>query len=134
MTRKAFVSGCYDMLHSGHVEFFREASAYGDLYVALGSDRTVQDLKGRLPVNNEAERLFMVKSVSYVKDAFISKGSGMLDFAAELRAIRPDFLIVNEEGNLDEKRRLCAELGIEYVILHRKPYKTLPWRSTTALR
>ncbi len=134
MTKKAFVSGCYDMLHSGHVEFFREASTYGDLYVALGSDRTVHDLKGRPPVNNEVERLFMVKSVSYVKDAFISKGSGMVDFEAELRTIRPDFLIVNEEGNLDEKRRLCAELGIEYVILHRKPYETLPWRSTTALR
>jgi cytidyltransferase-like protein len=134
MTKKAFVSGCYDMLHSGHVEFFREAYTYGDLYVALGSDKTVHDLKGRPPVNNEVERLFMVKSVSYVKDAFISKGSGMVDFEAELRTIRPDFLIVNEEGNLDEKRRLCAELGIEYVILHRKPYETLPWRSTTALR
>ena len=33
-----FVSGCYDLLHSGHVEFFKEASQYGDLYVGLGSD------------------------------------------------------------------------------------------------
>ena len=41
MNKKAFVSGCFDMLHSGHVEFFRQASAFGDLYVALGSDRTI---------------------------------------------------------------------------------------------
>jgi cytidyltransferase-like protein len=134
MTKKVFVSGCYDMLHSGHVEFFREASAYGDLYVALGSDKTVYDLKGRLPVNDEAERLFMTQAVSYVKYAFISKGSGMLDFEGELREIKPDYLIVNEDGHLPEKRSLCAELGIEYVILNRKPYENMPARSTTALR
>ena len=33
MTKKVFVSGCYDLLHSGHVEFFQQASRYGDLYV-----------------------------------------------------------------------------------------------------
>jgi cytidyltransferase-like protein len=134
MTKKVFVSGCFDMLHSGHFEFFREASAYGDLYVALGSDKTVFDLKGRLPVNTELERLFMVKSVSYVKEAFISKGSGVLDFEEELRTIRPDYLIVNEDGHIPDKHRLCKELGIDYVILTRKPNKDMPEHSTTALR
>jgi len=134
MTKKVFVSGCYDMLHSGHVEFFREASAYGDLYVALGSDKTIYDLKGRLPVNDERERLFMVQAISFVKHAFISRGSGMLDFEGELREIQPDYLIVNEDGHLQEKRSLCEELGIEYVILSRKPFVDLPQRSTTLLR
>ena len=32
MKKKVFVSGCYDLLHSGHVEFFQQASLYGDLY------------------------------------------------------------------------------------------------------
>ena len=40
MTKKVFVSGCYDLLHSGHVEFFQQASRYGDLYVGIGSDAT----------------------------------------------------------------------------------------------
>lgn len=30
MKKKVFVSGCYDLLHSGHVEFFQQASQYGD--------------------------------------------------------------------------------------------------------
>ena len=29
---KVFVSGCFDVLHSGHIRFFEEASQYGDLY------------------------------------------------------------------------------------------------------
>jgi len=134
MIKKVLVSGCYDMLHSGHVEFFREASAFGDLYVALGSDKTVFELKGRLPANNEQERLFMVKAVSYVRDAFISQGSGILDFEQELRALIPDYLVVNEDGHIPEKDRLCRELGIEYVILNRKPHEGIPERSTTMLR
>jgi cytidyltransferase-like protein len=134
MTKKVFVSGCFDLLHSGHIAFFQEASRYGDLYVALGSDRTVYELKGRPPINSDAERLFMVRSISCVKDAFISKGSGMLDFLDELYEIRPDYLVVNEDGNIPDKRKLCEELGIEYVILKRQPEAGLTPRSTTALR
>ena len=100
MAKKVFVSGCFDMLHSGHVEFFSQAAKYGDLYVALGSDKTVFELKGRLPVNGEQERLFMVRSVSSVKDAFISRGSGILDFETELREIMPDYFVVNADGHI----------------------------------
>ncbi len=134
MAKKVFVSGCYDLLHSGHIAFFNEAATYGDLYVALGSDKTVYDLKGRTPVNTEAERLYMVKSVKCVKDAFISQGSGMLDFLAEFQAIQPDIFIVNEDGNTPDKQQLCEEYGVEYRILQRDPHPGLTARSTTALR
>ena len=67
MSKKSvFVSGCFDLLHSGHVEFFQRAAAFGDLTVALGSDKTVFDLKGRPPINSEEERRFMAGSVSCV--------------------------------------------------------------------
>ena len=131
---KVFVSGCYDLLHSGHIAFFQEAASYGDLYVAIGSDKTIYDLKGRVPVNNERERLFMVQSISCVKEAFISKGFGMLDFLAEFQEIKPDMLIVNEDGNTPDKQELCERMGVEYVILKREPYPGLMPRSTTALR
>lgn len=134
MGKKVFVSGCFDILHSGHVEFFYEAAQYGDLYVALGSDRTIFELKGRATVNSEQERLFMVKSVSFVKDAFVSRGSGILDFEVELREIMPDYFIVNADGHIPEKRDLCHKLGIEYIILERKPHPGFEARSTTQLR
>ena len=134
MTKKVFVSGCFDILHSGHIAFFEEASAYGDLYVALGSDKTVFNLKGRLPVNSEDERLFMVRSARSVKDAFVSQGSGMLDFLEEFKATQPDMMVVNADGHMPEKQELCEEYGVEYVVLQRIPHEGLPPRSTTALR
>jgi len=134
LAKKVLISGCFDLLHSGHVEFFREAAQFGDLYVAIGSDKTVFDLKGRTPVNNEQERVFMVKSVASVKDAFVSSGSGILDFEAEMRALKPDYFIVNADGHTPDKRDLCHHLGVEYIILERKPYPGLEARSTTQLR
>ena len=132
--KKAFVSGCFDMLHSGHVEFLQRAAAYGDLYVALGSDRTVFALKGRPPVNTEDERRFMMENVACVHQAFVSRGSGYLDFEPELRELRPDVFVVNEDGNTPAKRKLCEALGIEYVVLQREPHPGLAARSTTDLR
>jgi len=134
MTKKVFVSGCFDMLHSGHVAFFEEAATHGDLYVGIGSDRTINDLKGRRTINGELERLYMIRSLRFVKDAWINKGSGLLDFEEELRELLPDIFFVNEDGYTPDKQRICKELGIELVVSRRVPVNGLPPRSTTALR
>jgi cytidyltransferase-like protein len=131
---KVFVSGCFDLLHSGHIAFFEEASSYGDLYVAIGSDQTVFDLKGKTPINNQDERLFIVKSMRCVKDAFVSRGSGMLDFIEEFIELKPDYFIVNSDGDSQAKAKLCQEEGVQYIVLERKPHPGLQPRSTTALR
>ena len=132
--KKVFVSGCYDMLHSGHVAFFEEAAGYGDLYVGIGSDKTVYELKARKTVYTEDERLYMIKALRTVKDAWINKGSGVLDFLEELKTLQPDIFFVNTDGHSPAKKQLCKELGIEYIVSKRIPYGNLPVRSTTALR
>lgn len=134
MAKKVFVSGCYDLLHSGHIEFFRQAAAYGDLYVGIGSDATILGYKHHKTVYSEQERLFMVKSIRYVKDAFINSGSGVMDFVPNVDALKPDILVVNEDGGSEEKRRFCAERGIEYVVLKRDPHAGLIARSSTELK
>ena len=134
MRKKVFVSGCYDMLHSGHVAFFEEAAQYGDLYVGIGSDKTIADLKARKTINTDAERLYMVKALKAVKDAWINSGSGLLDFLDELHALSPDIYFVNSDGHTPDKEKLCRELGIEYIVSKRIPHGNLPIRSTTAMR
>lgn len=134
MAKKVFVSGCYDMLHSGHVAFFKEASQYGDLYVGIGSDATIEELKKRKTIYSEKERLYMVKAIRYVKDAYINRGSGMLDFLDTLDIVMPDVFVVNSDGGSDQKRELCKQRGIEYIELQRTPDAGLEARSTTSLR
>ncbi len=134
MQKKVFVSGCYDLLHSGHVAFFKEASQFGELYVGIGSDQTIEELKGRHTINSEQERLYMVKSVRHVTDAFINSGSGIMDFAQELSELKPDYFVVNEDGYSPAKKSMCDEMGIELKVLERIPDAGLPARSTTAIR
>ena len=132
--KKVFVSGCYDLLHSGHVEFFRQASQYGDLYVGIGSDKTIQALKGHKTMYSEPERLFMVRAIRYVKEAYINQGDGYLDFLPTLDLVHPDCLVVNEDGDREEKRQLCRERGMEYIVLKREPREGLEARSSTGLK
>lgn len=132
--KKVFVSGCYDLLHSGHVEFFRQASQYGDLYVGIGSDKTILHYKNHRTVYPEQERLFMVKSIRYVKDAVINSGDGVMDFVPTLDIIKPDILLVNSDGDSPDKRRVCEERGIEYIVLPRTPHEGLTARSSTDLK
>lgn len=134
MKPKVFVSGCYDLLHSGHVEFFRQAAEYGDLYVGIGSDETILHYKGHRTLWNEQDRLFMVKAIRYVKDAYINEGSGIMDFIPTVDFLKPDILVVNEDGASEEKRKFCEERGMEYVVLKRNPHVGLEAHSSTAIK
>lgn len=132
--KKVFVSGCYDMLHSGHVAFFEEAATHGDLYVGIGSDKTVHELKARKTIHTEDERLYMVRALKSVKEAWVNSGSGVLDFVEDMKRLQPDIFFVNSDGHTPAKEQLCRELGIQYIVSRRIPHGGLPVRSTTALR
>ena len=132
--KKVFVSGCYDLLHSGHVEFFRQASQYGDLYVGIGSDQTILGYKHHKTFYPEQERLFMVKSIKYVKDAYINQGDGIMDFIPTVDMVKPDIFVVNADGSNETKRKFCEERGIEYVVLERTPAEGLKARSSTDIK
>ncbi|MCL2105914.1 MAG: adenylyltransferase/cytidyltransferase family protein [Oscillospiraceae bacterium] len=132
--RKVFVSGCFDLLHSGHVAFLKTAASFGTLYVGVARDETIALLKNETPANTEAERLFMVRSLRYVKEAWLSAGLGFLDFEADVARLRPDILVVNDDGHSPEKEALCARLGIGYRVLPRVPEPGLPARSSSELR
>lgn len=133
-SKRVFVSGVFDLLHSGHVAFLNEASQFGKLHVGIGSDLTVFELKGRNSINSESERLYMIKALSCVSTAAINKGTGILDFIEDVKEQKPDIFIVNEDGHTYDKEQICRSLGIEYKVLRRIPYANLPARSTTSLR
>ena len=134
MNKKVFVSGCYDLLHSGHVEFFKQASQFGDLYVGIGSDATYLEYKHRKPMFPQEERLFMVSNIKFVKEAYINEGSGVIDFIPTLDIVQPDIFVVNAEGGSDAKRQLCEERGIQYIELERTPAEGLQARSSSSLK
>ena len=61
-------SGCFDILHVGHLEHLKKAKSYGDiLIVCLSNDEQIKALKGdNRPVNNYQDRLNLFKTIPYV--------------------------------------------------------------------
>jgi len=129
--KKVLVSGCFDLLHGGHIAFFKTASSYGDLYVSIGRDENLLLLKGKRPFFSEKERQYIVSSVKYVHEAFLATGKGMLDFEPDLARVKPDIFIVNHDGHTPDKEKLCKKAGVEYIVLERIPEEGLPARSSS---
>jgi cytidyltransferase-like protein len=133
--KKVIVTGCYDWLHSGHVRFFEEVSAYGDLYVIVGHDANIRLLKGEgHPLLPQEERRYMAGAIRHVTQALVSTGDGWLDAEPEIRMLKPDIYAVNEDGDRGGKREYCSRAGLEYLVLKRVPAPGLPPRSSTDLR
>lgn len=132
--KKVMVSGCFDLLHSGHVAFLEAAAELGELHVCLGNDENILQLKNRPVAQPQNERAYMVSALGCVHAVYIDKGMGKLDFLDELEQISPDIFVVNEDGHDLAKQELFESKGIEYVVLKRAPSQGLPVRSTTAIR
>jgi D-beta-D-heptose 7-phosphate kinase/D-beta-D-heptose 1-phosphate adenosyltransferase len=66
-----FTSGCFDLLHIGHLRSLEEARSYGDrLVVAVNSDASVRRIKGAsrpiIPMRQRAELLAALECVDWV--------------------------------------------------------------------
>lgn len=130
--KKVLVSGCYDLLHAGHVAFFKTAAQYGKLYVSVGRDENLLQLKGKKPYFTQEERVYMVGAVKYVTEAFVSSGMGMLDFEEDMKRLNPDIFVVNTDGYTEGKARICKENNVELMVLERIPEEGLAARSSSS--
>jgi len=131
--QNVLVTGSFDLLHSGHIFFLECASEFGRLYVGIGSDKSIEQLKDRPTVNKEDERLYMVMSIKGVEDAWVNGGMGLFDFFDDNLSFI-DILIVNKDQDFKEKRKWCRDRKIEYIVLDRKAKKGLPEHSSTEQR
>jgi len=70
--KTVLVTGVFDLLHQGHINFLKNAKNRGDyLLVGLESDERVSQLKGKdRPIENIKIRLNKIASLRYVDFAF----------------------------------------------------------------
>jgi D-beta-D-heptose 7-phosphate kinase/D-beta-D-heptose 1-phosphate adenosyltransferase len=63
-----FTNGCFDIVHLGHVEYFRFAKRQGDiLVVAVNTDDSIRRLKGpKRPIIPEADRISVLEELQSI--------------------------------------------------------------------
>jgi rfaE bifunctional protein nucleotidyltransferase chain/domain len=96
-----FTNGCFDILHSGHVDYLSKARQLGDyLMVGLNSDISVKNIKGeKRPIINEIERATLLdnlKCVDYV--TFFDENTP----EQLISSLIPDILVKGADWDLDK--------------------------------
>jgi D-beta-D-heptose 7-phosphate kinase/D-beta-D-heptose 1-phosphate adenosyltransferase len=66
--KNILTSGCFDIIHIGHLEILKKSKYLGDnLLVCLSNDKQIKILKGeKRPINNYNDRIQLFKTISYV--------------------------------------------------------------------
>lgn len=121
-----FTSGCYDLLHAGHIQFFREARALGDyLVVCFASKEVLLQHKGRISALPDEHKKALMEELECVDECVIgSVGTLGLDFEEAFLEIKPQILAVTDDDKyMDIKLNLCSTIGCKYIKLPKTPPK-----------
>jgi FAD synthetase len=107
------VFGTFDIFHPGHEHFLKKAGEMGDeLIVVVARDSTVKQVKGKLPVNNENNRLKLIQKLDYVSKAVL--GSKADDKYKIIEELKPDLICLgyDQEAFVDNLRRELKKRGL----------------------
>jgi cytidyltransferase-like protein len=119
--KKVFVSGCYDILHAGHIEFFKQAKSLGDyLIVSFASDEALLKYKGKKSALPEQHKRAVLESLSMVDEVVMGGNAddSIFDFKDIFIKIKPDILVSTEDDkNSQLKKEFCKKYGAKYVQL-----------------
>lgn len=87
-----FTNGCFDIIHSGHLDLLKEARSYGDkLIVALNSDKSISKLKGpERPIIGQSERKKILLALKYVDEVIIFNEENPLKL---IKKLKPSILV-----------------------------------------
>ena len=128
MKKIIIVSGYFNPLHKGHIEYFKKAKSLGhELWVIVNNDEQ-RALKGSKPFMDEEERLFIVSNIKYVNEALISVDTdrtvcnSLRLIANTCKLTHPDMKIQlyfanggDQKNDIIPEREICEKLGIELV-------------------
>src|SRR4051812_21435013 len=131
MTRVGYAAGAFDLFHIGHLNILKHAKSDCDHLIAgVVSDEMLELTKGVAPVVPLAERLEIVRSITYVDEAVAETVPDKLDTWRELRF---DVFFKGDDWRGTPKglrlEREFAEVGVEVVYF---PYTVTT--SSTVLR
>lgn len=113
-----FKTGCFDVLHIGHIKSLQEAKRKADiLLVGVGADYTLKGLKGDgrpiFPEKIRADAIAALESVDYVvilQEPLV----GRIDHEKIISLIKPDYYYLpNDDKALPEKKKLAKKYGLK---------------------
>ena len=110
------VSGYFDPIHRGHIEYFKRARALGDRLIVILNNDYQKVLKKGKPFMPFEDRRSIVESIRYVDEVFVSIDKDK-SVCESLKALRPHIFAKGGDSFIEEipEAAICRELGIEII-------------------
>jgi len=124
---KVMCTGTFDVLHEGHLDYFKQAKEYGDyIVVVIALDSNVLKEKGKAPRNSAEKRREEVAKV--VDKAVIGNEDKLLIVEQE----KPDVIVLGYDQRVDEEKlqKALAERGVNPKIVRAKAYMPEKYKSS----
>lgn len=123
------VFGTFDILHPGHLYFFKQAKKLGDkLIVVVARDVNVEKVKGFLPKLNEKERLQIVKSLKIVDKAALGE---LRDRYRVILKYKPDVICLGYDQKVPSNfLRELRKRGAGTKVVRLKSYRPEKYKSS----
>ncbi len=126
------VFGTFDLIHPGHLNFFKQArklSGQPFLTVSVACDKNVKKIKGSLPKNNQRRRLAKIKKISLVDRAVLGAAK---DYLGHIAKLKPDTIALgyDQRAYTQNLRANLAKRGLKVAIRRLKPYHPRRYKSS----
>lgn len=128
--KKVMVFGTFDVLHKGHLNFFKQAKKYGDyLIVAVARDDIVKKVKGKKPKHNEKQRLNKIQKLDIVDKAVLGMKK---DKYKNIEKYKPDIICLgyDQTAFTDKLKQELKKRKLKTKIIRLKPYKPHKYKSS----
>jgi len=128
--KKVMVFGTFDIIHPGHLFFLKKARSMGDkLFVVVGRDETVKNIKEKPPVNDEETRMENLKGIEGVDKVILGHESS---WYKRIEEVKPDIICLGYDqnsfsNNLDA---ILSNLGLDIEIIRLEPFKEDKYKSS----
>ena len=114
--KRVIVSGYFDPLHVGHIEYMKLAKELGDhLIVIVNNDEQAKLKKGKSFMSHD-DRMAIIKELKFVDEVFLSIDKDK-SICESIRALKPDIFAKGGDRFSYEipEAKICQELGIEII-------------------
>ncbi len=91
-----FTNGCFDVVHTGHIEFLKFCKSQGNIVVVgLNSDGSVKTIKGSdRPINNQHDRAAVLAALEMVDYITVFDEPDPLNL---IKKVKPDVLVKGQD-------------------------------------
>ncbi len=136
-----FSSGCFDLIHAGHMLFLEDCKKHGDILVVMvGSDEVIRRDKGtKRPIMNEHLRIKMTDSLKPVDYTFLDRALpgdpySLYFIDVVFGKLKPDVYVINTDAyDIPYRENFSKKHSVLLVILNRTAPPEFDEVSTTKI-